>query len=206
MRRQIVAVAAVVLFSFAISLGSTRVLAAAIQWSGNAHWYEAVLVPGGTTWTDAENAATSMGGYLATITSEPENDFVYSLISDNSNFWIPLIAGNGGPWLGGYRAESNWAWVTGEPWSYTDFAPGEPNNWDGIENRLQYFQYQGNPTDPTWNDIADDGEVIERGFQLNPGYIVEFNSQPAPEPSTLVLIGTCTISLLTYAWRRRIAK
>jgi hypothetical protein len=39
-----------------VLLNST-VAAAAVQWSGNGHWYEAFVVPGGITWTDARDAA-----------------------------------------------------------------------------------------------------------------------------------------------------
>ncbi|HUV05142.1 MAG TPA: hypothetical protein VMX94_08540 [Armatimonadota bacterium] len=64
--------------------------AAPVEWSvdsgGNGHWYEAVYVPASIMWAAANAAAGSAGGYLATATSEPENQFIYSLISDDK-FW-----------------------------------------------------------------------------------------------------------------------
>ncbi|OQY99984.1 MAG: hypothetical protein B6D41_00475 [Chloroflexi bacterium UTCFX4] len=40
--------------------------------SANSHYYQAVCVPDGITWQDAQNAAAARGGYLATITSRPQ--------------------------------------------------------------------------------------------------------------------------------------
>ena len=41
--------------------------AAAVQWpvsaGGNGHWYEAVSVPQGITWTDARDAAVARGNH-----------------------------------------------------------------------------------------------------------------------------------------------
>ena len=90
----------VVYFIFAsVTSGST------IQWSGNGHRYEPMLVgTGDISWTDAENAATASGGYLATITSAGESEFGYSLVSGNDDFWAINPSGDGiGPWLGGHQ-------------------------------------------------------------------------------------------------------
>ena len=68
---------------------------------GNGHFYEAVLVPEGIDWNEAKAAAESAGGYLATTTSEEENEFVFGLVSGDAAFWIIDAPGNGrGPWLG----------------------------------------------------------------------------------------------------------
>jgi hypothetical protein len=49
------------------------------QWSGNGHYY-ALAMPSSYsdsfTWTNANTAATQAGGYLATVTSSAENDFL----------------------------------------------------------------------------------------------------------------------------------
>ena len=48
-------------------------------------------------------------------------------------------------WLGGFQdltspnysePSGGWTWVTGEPWSYTNWFPGEPNNTGGGEDYL----------------------------------------------------------------------
>jgi len=111
----------------------------AVEWpisaGGNGHYYEAVLVPGGFTWYDAYAAAEAKGGYLATITSEAENEFVYNLVAGDDRYWYYDSYGNTqGPWLGGYQPEGSsepdggWAWVNGEVFEYKDWAGGQPDN------------------------------------------------------------------------------
>lgn len=160
-----------------------------VQWTtesgGNGHWYEAVLVLNGITWPDANVAAIAAGGYLVAITSESENQFAYSLVSDNDDFWFIGPNGNGkGPWLGGLRVpDEGWQWGTGEAFAYTNWAAGQPDDAFGIENNIQFFQYQS-LIGSSWNDYA--GEIPAdnwMGYRRPHGYIVEYNS--VPEPSAL---------------------
>ena len=78
------------------------------------------------------------GWYLATITSQAEQDFVSSSFA---NF-------RGEFWLGGYQSPQSeadrrnnpaddWHWVTGEVWDFTNWRRGEPNEWRGrLEDHL----------------------------------------------------------------------
>jgi len=97
----------------------------------NGHWY--LLVTNQLSWADALNAAKfavhqNMTGYLATITSQQENEFIENLFqSDARNIHL------GGTDEG---TEGNWRWITGEPFSYTNWYEGEPNNYGGPENYL----------------------------------------------------------------------
>ena len=130
----------------------------AVQWSGNGHFYEAVSVaPERITWEAASAAAQAAGGYLATSTSEEENNFIYSLINSDE-FWYTDRYGNGiGPWLGGFQLpegpepDGGWQWVSSEPWDYTNWAYGEPSNAHTNENRLDFHGYYQTMA-PTWND------------------------------------------------------
>jgi hypothetical protein len=151
------------------------------QWTvgsgGNGHYYQAVYVPDGITWSDASTLATGEGGYLATLTSLNENTFVYNLISTGT-FWN----GGVGPHIGGQQAAMStepaggWGWVTAETWSYTDWDSTAPNDYfiDGShEDKLHYYSDSGSP-DKTWNDIpswyGDDGHVK--------GLVIEWSSNP----------------------------
>jgi hypothetical protein len=135
--------------------------AAPVQWEtvggGNGHFYDVILVPGGITWTDADAAARALGlgWHLATITSQEENDFVFSLASSNPAFWN-LIGGNGsGPWFGGFKVGprvGDYAWVTGEPFVFTNWGPREPF---GNGERIGLFGF-GTLIGPFWNDIGPD--------------------------------------------------
>lgn len=59
--------------------------------------------------------AEEQGGYLATITSSEENNFVFELI-DHAEFWYKTGPDDIGPWIGGYQPtgsaepEGGWTW------------------------------------------------------------------------------------------------
>jgi hypothetical protein len=67
------------------------------------------------TWAQADLAAKNLGGHLVTITNATENT---------------LFNGLGLNWIGytDQVVEGTWRWCTGETMSYTNWAPGEPNN------------------------------------------------------------------------------
>jgi len=113
---------------------------------GNGHTYRVVSAPEGITWTEANRRAVAVGGHLATITSKAENDFVFSLL-DHPEYWNRM--GHGpwmmGPWIGGMQAEGarepdgGWQWVTAEPFEFTNWFPGDPNDdckFSGAVNRI----------------------------------------------------------------------
>jgi hypothetical protein len=196
-----------VCFCATVVLSTTVAYAAPIQWSGNGHWYQAVLAPSGNiTWNDARAAATAAGGYLATITSANENSFVYGLVGSNDAFWSVGVGGGGqgylGPWLGGNQEQGapepagGWKWVSGETWSYTNWNPGEASNSGPGESRLQFFGRSGK-----WNDAPND--TFTAYCETTTGYIIEFNKHTIPEPTALVLIGIGTASMLYHSRRRR---
>ena len=144
--------------------------AAPVQWAGNNHWYVAVSAPK-ITWTAAEAAAEAAGGYLATLTSQAESDFVYGALGVGTQ---PL-------WLGGIQATTatsaadGWQWVTGEAWAFTNWAPGEPNNFGG-ERSLAFAYFSPSK----WNNAPTNYTGYGSG-----GYIVEY----VPEPASLALVG-----------------
>jgi hypothetical protein len=140
----------------------------------NGHRYEAVQAVNGITWGDAFTQAQQRGGYLATIASPEENAFIYAAIGGNQAFWFTNTENNGlGPWIGGLQPVNSsepaggWTWVINEPFSYTNWALGEPNNLNGNENRIHFLGNQI-PAANTWNDLND--ATLVRGF------IVEYPS------------------------------
>lgn len=94
------------------------------EWNG--HYYQFVSV--GMSWAEAEARARSRGGYLAVITSKEENDAVIGYVShfmdrDHDTCWIGATDEG---------CEGKWEWVTGEPFEFTDWGSGAPND-GGLE-------------------------------------------------------------------------
>ncbi|HEB95173.1 MAG TPA: hypothetical protein ENI96_01920 [Sedimenticola thiotaurini] len=140
--------------------------------------FRLVTVPEGISFAAAQRRAQAMGGHLAVITSAEENAAAFAVAAADKRAWFIDGYGNGiGPWLGGYRAtkegppDQGWAWVDGTPWGFTAWSPGEPNDFGGHEEHLQFFA-RGRLQAPTWNDIGADAPV--RGF------LVEFEDATPP--------------------------
>ena len=106
----------------------------------NGHQYQFIDQP--RTWTDAVAASSAMGGHLVTIASQQENEFAAALRTANTYTWIGATD---------RRSEGTWEWVTGEPFTFTNWNAGEPNNMG--EEDFAHFE----PWSPTgvWNDLRD---------------------------------------------------
>jgi hypothetical protein len=79
-------------------------------------------------WPDADYTCASEGGKLATILSSEENGFLAELAAMSSptmtDFWIGGSDGRGGWESGG---SGPFAWITGEPFIYQSWVPGQPD-------------------------------------------------------------------------------
>ena len=142
--------ATLVICAFSASIATAEV----IQWEGNGHYYE--YVEDLVAWEDAHTFAENRSvfdnpGYLVTLTSQAENDFVfYTVLGGNAP------APYGDPWIGGYQNSDhsdpalNWHWVTEEEFDWVNWAPGEPNDYHHLyaEMYLQFSPGAGGQ----WND------------------------------------------------------
>jgi hypothetical protein len=130
----------------------------------NGHYYKEFIVPG-HTWHGAVAEAAAMGGYLACIADAAENQWL------EANF--PPRGGQQEAFLGGTdeNQEGVWEWITGEPWSYTNWQPGEPNDAFGGED---YLEWAG-----SWNDVPNSGYPSGSG---TPYGITEFEPGTGTDP------------------------
>ena len=164
--------------------------AAPILNPANGHYYD-VVNSAGIGWFSAKTAALGMShaglqGHLVTITSAAEQNFIVSN--------LPGALGSPtsfGYWIGGLRTISSssplaYTWVTGEAFSYTNFAPGEPNG-DLAPAGLHFFG-QGNIGG--WNDV-------NVNFPSFGGFVVEFEATvPAPGALALFSLGLLGVGAL----------
>ena len=79
------------------------------------------------SWEQARDYCESVGGHLATISSQEENDALYA---------FALSCGYDNVYIGysDIDSEGVWKWVSGEESDYTNWNPGEPNGFTFSEN------------------------------------------------------------------------
>lgn len=116
------------------------------------------------SWTEAKEYCENLGGHLATITSSEEQEFINeSLLSigEKSTYFIGLSRTD---------ANSQWNWVTGEAFEYTNWDIGEPNS-----NSEHYVHmYRTVHTLGTWNNTLDYVSGTESFATANAGFICEW--------------------------------
>ena len=135
-------------------------------------------------WTDSQSEALTLGGNLVTVNDAVENAWLFSTFSGvDKPLWLGLTD---------QTTEGNFAWISGEPFSFSNWSSGEPNNGGHFVHDEDYvYMVESNSSLPLspgqWNDVPVGGDGI-----LNPVYgVVEI----VPEPSivTLAFIGLCAM-------------
>jgi hypothetical protein len=112
----------------------------------NGHYY--ILTSGPMEWTQAETEAEALGGYLVTINSQEENDFLqrvyFSGPERETGYWTGM---------NDMASEGTWVWVSGEDVDYKNWLPGTPDNWNWNEN---FGEINGYASSGVWNDTNVD--------------------------------------------------
>ena len=105
------------------------------------------------SWEEANTICNSSGGYLASISSEEENDFISSLLNlELEDGWMGLTD---------YLNEGDWVWSNGELYEYNNWANNEPGGIDAANN---YENYGLIHISGTWNDgyaLTDHQYIME---------------------------------------------
>ena len=151
------------------------------------------------SWSAAEAEAVADGGFLASVHSLAEDQFlVANFVNPNQSQAVPLWLGLYDPDTGdgsGSQHAADFVWADGSSVDYTDWnvATGEPNNAGGIEyyTALAWHYSQLSTTDPdTWNDTPLNGSEGYGGSSNGPYFgIIEVPGSATPEPASLLLVG-----------------
>jgi cysteine-rich repeat protein len=112
------------------------------------HCYE--LHAGPLAWAAARDAciASGMGFDLAALTTGEEHDFV---IAEPAVVASITLGAAGRIWIGGTDAtlEGTFEWVTGEPWAFTAWTTGQPDDYMMNEDCAELWSSSG---ETGWND------------------------------------------------------
>ena len=162
------------------------------------HFYE--YVSGNTSWTNSYTAASAKSyfgraGYLATMMSEAENNFIWKLMANDAwmgasdDYGYINTAKGSTVYANQLAAEGKWHWVTGPEKGqnfsngntpsttlvsgmYHKWAGGEPN---GTSEAFGQFYSSNNGQ---WNDLANSNL---------PGYICEYGDMPGDITSSVTI-------------------
>src|SRR5881397_4432824 len=195
--RRLVASMLVALGVFATQTASAAVLD---RLNYNGHTYYLISQ---NTHDGAAAEALSLGGYLATINDQGEQDFLW-------NSWKNSLGAGEGLWIGlersGHHGQNIFVWMNGEPvnftyWAANSYGPEPNDGWGRYEE--DYVNMDSRFTPPGgWNDVPNQGAdwLGDRG-------IVESNDPGSsevstPEVSTLVLLGSGLAGLVLRRRRR----
>lgn len=102
-----------------------------------------------SSWLRAQAKARALGGNLATVSSQAENEWILSTLG-RWDVAQPAIL-----WIGftDEAQEGSFRWISGEANRYSNWRGGEPNNAVGGENYVNMWP------DGTWNDYASQGAI-----------------------------------------------
>ncbi|MEM9089812.1 MAG: DUF4347 domain-containing protein, partial [Cyanobacteria bacterium P01_F01_bin.53] len=115
------------------------------------------LTTGAKSWKEAQAEAISLGGSLVTINSAAEQQWLRDTFGNSERLWIGLTD---------KATEGQFQWANGEAVTYTNWAPGEPNDYKfggafpgGEDYTVMNWNASGQ-----WNDTPDNYIGTFRGI------------------------------------------
>ncbi|MBC8258648.1 MAG: hypothetical protein H8E38_06520 [SAR324 cluster bacterium] len=161
----------------ALSAEFSSLLASNIQGSATNNGHTYAITSSAMNWENAKIEAASLGGYLATINTKAENDWLTAKFISYGNIWI----GNHdkdteGTWVWDNGTTSNDGGVSdnissGAKWpdGTAKWGSGEPNNSGSSEHCGTIRDSSG-----AWNDVECNSSLSSSAYHINYG-IIEFN-------------------------------
>lgn len=142
----------------------------------------------GITWAEGEAGANVLGGHLVAINDEAEFEWLADNFSGGqaSNSLIDNFM-----WIGlnDFESEGDFVWSNGDPVTFTNWYPGEPNNSFGDEDYVHIYNYAGETH--LWNDLLETRTFNDRGFDYSFSAIAEVIL--VPEPQSLAMLTFCLL-------------
>ncbi len=117
-----------------------------------------VLTSSSKTWEQAQAEAESLGGNLVTINAAAEEAWLKQNFGESEGYWIGINDAG---------TEGVFEWASGETVGYTNWAPGEPNNFGGDQD----YGWMNFNASKQWDDNSDSATfrgIIEIGDDNTP--------------------------------------
>jgi hypothetical protein len=130
---------------------------------GNGHYY---VIARDSTWEQARAVAQPAGGYLASITSQAEQNFINAKVlgGGRARSW-PLWIG-----LTDRGSEDEFYWVSGEPLGYTNWRSGQPETSAEVQPYVVINRgYSINGVKGAWDDAFPTDNYAS---------LIEFDAEP----------------------------
>lgn len=103
----------------------------------NGHCY--MFFTAAISWAAARSSCEALGAHLVTLTDGAEGDFVRAKFVGTRTVWLGASDS---------LSESGWRWVSDEPWAYTAWAYGQPDDDDYNQDCATMMGLAG----PVWDD------------------------------------------------------
>jgi hypothetical protein len=129
----------------------------------NRHAYKSIRCE---SWNDANNQATAEDAHLVTINDAAEQKWLSEIFGPRP-YWIGLTD---------VAKEGKWGWTSGEPVTYTNWAPYEPMDTDRGE---EDYVFMGHSPTGEWSDVGPESGVW-RAIQMA---IIERDNPPSEVPT-----------------------
>ena len=139
------------------------------------------------SWSDAAAFANAVGGHLATVTELAESTFLMERVIN----YLPDDPMQAPPWLGAYQdsnapdygePDGGWVWVTGEPFVFTNWADGQPDDLycdgtSGLNEDVLALTRGEFGLEMTWNDFPDIAiDMCDGEERMVAGYLLEWSA------------------------------
>lgn len=117
--------------------------------SFNGHKYYLIDNSALIGWNDAKQYCKNVfGGYLVSITSKEENEFVTGLLKE-FNYSTAFIGGSD------REKEGEWKWESDESWSYSNWGANQPDDYKAYEGGQDYLRIGQDRAWDDFNSMAD---------------------------------------------------
>lgn len=137
----------------------------------------------GLSWEEAKRYCESLGGHLVTITSPEEQNFINNILSDSYNNLY---------WIGAKKVNNRWSWVTGEPFSYVNWAKNEPSPQTNENYVHIYAKSNSNSINKgEWNNTVSFYNGVHSFYNTsNCGFICEWEDNPNISQEYCIIVPT----------------